>query len=368
MIKCIVTIIRRVTSESDGDRKDHKMHYILLDLEWNQAYQQKSIAVQKRLCCRLRGEVIQIGAVMLDEDLDICGSYSRIVKPKFFKKMQRHVERLTGITQFRIDNGIPLPEAIERFHSWCGDEFVFITWGPDDIPMLEDNLRAHGIEAPWLSRSYDLQIIFNRQTDGEVRQRSLEYAMGMFDIHPNLPAHDALNDAYFTALVAQKLDLKRGIEEYDDTQGRFLLAKMIGDADGGKVGFDSVDALLSSREVKCLNCPKCGGHLEVSGKMLHTKGHHYTELRRCEEHGEMFVKLRFMRNFDETWRAKMVVTQADDESRARYERLLGKTTTKKRSRPRRRRKSTTNGAQNSATREQAAAEGNALVKEESTAE
>ena len=39
------------------------MYYITLDLEWNQAYAEKALAVQRRLCSRLRGEVIQIGAV-----------------------------------------------------------------------------------------------------------------------------------------------------------------------------------------------------------------------------------------------------------------------------------------------------------------
>ena len=62
------------------------MYYITLDLEWNQAYAQKALAVQKQLKCRLRGEVIQIGAVKLDKHLMPCGSYQVIVKPKYFKK------------------------------------------------------------------------------------------------------------------------------------------------------------------------------------------------------------------------------------------------------------------------------------------
>ena len=36
------------------------MYYITLDLEWNQAYAQKALAVQRQLSARLRGEVIQI--------------------------------------------------------------------------------------------------------------------------------------------------------------------------------------------------------------------------------------------------------------------------------------------------------------------
>ena len=151
------------------------MNYISLDLEWNQAYAQKALAVQKRLECRLRGEVIQIGAVKLDEHLNIIGSYRITVKPKFFKVIQRYVMRLTGIDQNMLDHGTPLPEAIERFRRWCGEDFAFLTWGPDDIPMLEDNLRAHRLDGTWLRRVYDLQLIFNRQTDGGKNQRSLEY-------------------------------------------------------------------------------------------------------------------------------------------------------------------------------------------------
>ena len=75
------------------------MYYITLDLEWNQAYAQKALAVQKRLSCRLRGEVIQIGAVKMDSKMNICGSYQIIVKPQYFKKLHRHVSELTGISQ-----------------------------------------------------------------------------------------------------------------------------------------------------------------------------------------------------------------------------------------------------------------------------
>ena len=75
------------------------MYYITLDLEWNQAYAQKALAVQRQLSCRLRGEVIQIGAVKLDKNMNVCGSYQIIVKPKYFKKLHRHVSELTGTLQ-----------------------------------------------------------------------------------------------------------------------------------------------------------------------------------------------------------------------------------------------------------------------------
>ena len=128
------------------------MYYITLDLEWNQAYAQKALAVQRQLACRLRGEVIQIGAVKLDENMNICGSYQIIVKPKYFKKIHRHVSELTGITQDRMDLGVSLPEAAESFRKWCGNDFVFLTWGPDDIPMLKENFNVHKLESSWLDK------------------------------------------------------------------------------------------------------------------------------------------------------------------------------------------------------------------------
>ena len=252
------------------------MFYITLDLEWNQAYAQKALAVQRQLSSRLRGEVIQIGAVKLDKNLRICGSYQIIVKPKYFKKLHKHVSELTGITQEQMDVGTPLTVAAESFKKWCGNDFAFLTWGPDDIPMLKENLNAHGIRSEWLDRVYDLQIIFNKQTDGGTKQRSLEYAMDYFELPQNLPAHDALNDAYFTSLVAQKLDVIKGVREYDSQRGENLDEFIIGDADAGDDGYVTISELLEDEKITAPICPICKRPLEPKGKALHSKGQKYT--------------------------------------------------------------------------------------------
>ncbi len=315
------------------------MYYISLDLEWNQAYAEQALAVQKRLGARLRGEVIQIGAVKLDLDGRICGSYSIIVKPKFFKKIHRHVRTLTGITQAMMDGGVPLDEAADRFRRWCGEDFAFLTWGPDDIPMLSDNLRVLGKDTAWLERVYDLQPIFNAQTDGENRQRSLEYAMEHFGIVQTLPAHDALNDAYFTALVAAKLDLREGIAHYIPRHGQFLEEAEIGCADAGDVGFDSIEEALDHPDVKTPKCPLCGKHFEAAGNILHSRGQRYTRLMHCAEHGDFMVNVRLQHNFNETLRVRKTVNPADEESVAVYHRKLAEAEEQKKARtPRRRRR------------------------------
>ena len=315
------------------------MHYITLDLEWNQAYAQKALAVQRQLSLRLRGEVIQIGAVKLDERMNVCGSYQIIVKPKYFKKLHRHVSELTGITQEQIDLGTPLPEAAERFRKWCGKDYAFLTWGPDDIPMLKENLTVHSLESSWTERVFDLQRIFNTRTDGLSKQRSLEYAMEYFEIPQNLPAHDALNDAYFTALVAQRLDVPDAIKTYSDKNGDYLEESVMGDADAGDDGYVTIEELLDDQTVKAPTCPLCRSALEAKDRPLHSKGQRYTYLYACPQHGEMLLTLRLHRNFNDTWRAKRTLKNADEESVAAYREGLEKNNVKRRIARRRKPKS-----------------------------
>ena len=314
------------------------MYYITLDLEWNQAYAEKALAVQKRLSRRLRGEVIQIGAVKLDKNMNPCGSYQVIVKPKYFKKLHKHVSVLTGITQEQIDLGSPLPEAAERFRKWCGKDFVFLTWGPDDIPMLKENFRVHDLPSSWLDATYDLQMIFNRQTDDGTKQRSLEYAMDYFEIPQTLPAHDALNDAYFTALVAAKLDVADGIRRYNEQRGSLLVEKVIGDADAGDDGYVTIKEMLDDEIVKNPVCPICKKPLTLQLTELHSKGQRYSYLYSCKNEGDILFSLKLHRNFNETWRAKLTMELADEEKIVEFKKALERTNVKrkaKRRKPRR---------------------------------
>lgn len=298
------------------------MYYITLDLEWNQAYAQKALAVQRQLEARLRGEVIQIGAVKLDKNLRPCGSYQIIVKPKYFKKLHRHVSALTGITQEKMDKGTPLTEAAERFRRFCGKDFAFLTWGPDDIPMLKENFHVNDIPSDWLDKSYDLQRIFARELGEQSKQRSLEYAMEYFEIPQTLPAHDALNDAYFTALVAARLNVEDGIKNYNSHRGELLLEDVVGDADAGDDGYVTVNELIEDESVSKPKCPICKSELSQLSRLLHSKGQRYSSLFECREHGAMLLSLRLHRNFNETWRAKRTLTLANEEKINEFNRSL----------------------------------------------
>ena len=114
------------------------MNYIVMDLEWNQAISQKFVKTKP---VYLSGEIIEIGAVKVDEEFNIIDSYKQYVKPNFYKKMHWSVLKLTKITENDLKDGMEFYRAIENFKSWCGENPLFITWGPDDVPMFKNNLR-----------------------------------------------------------------------------------------------------------------------------------------------------------------------------------------------------------------------------------
>jgi len=60
------------------------MNYVVIDLEWNQAMSSNS-AVFNKLPIRLRGEIIEIGAVKLDENMKPGEEFTVDVKPVYFK-------------------------------------------------------------------------------------------------------------------------------------------------------------------------------------------------------------------------------------------------------------------------------------------
>ena len=191
------------------------MNYIVLDMEWNQPWP-GSPSAKKVLPVQIRGEIIQIGAVRVTEDQQVTDEFQVMIKPKYYRRLNRRVSKLTGIKESQLrEEGVAFPEAMEQFRQWCGQDIIFLTWGFDDITILRENLRLYQLDEGWTERWYNAQMIFNAQTDASNAQKALKTAMEIFGIEATRPAHDALGDAYHTALICARLDLQRGAMEYD---------------------------------------------------------------------------------------------------------------------------------------------------------
>ena len=221
-----------------------------------------------------------------------------------------------------------MDEAMERFRAWCGEDVIFLTWGFDDITILRENLQLYGIEESWVSRWYNAQMIFNAQTDGSTAQKALKTAMEIFGIEATRPAHDALGDAYHTALICAKLDLKKGTQEYGEALKNhvngFHGAELPGCIDR-KVFYDYADkrAALAAMSGKENLCPNCGRQM-LGARWFAQPGHRYMDMATCPKHGKFLIRVRLSAQPDGTVRVSRLTYEGTSEAAETYARRVEK--------------------------------------------
>lgn len=96
------------------------MNFVIFDLEWNNAYNYKAQTGMN--------EIIEIGAVMLDERLQIVDTFKQLILPKVSKRLTGRFKDLTHITPDEVkQNGIPFEEAFRDFAplEWGGQLCVY---------------------------------------------------------------------------------------------------------------------------------------------------------------------------------------------------------------------------------------------------
>ncbi len=128
------------------------MFYVIFDLEWNNAYNYK---LKKGM-----NEIIEIGAIKLDEKLNIVDTFKQLIKPKLSNKLSSRFKNLTHISMDEInDSGIAFENAIEDFARWSGGEnSVFLSWSNSDLYVLIDNFKKFiGVSSKILSIIYQKQ-------------------------------------------------------------------------------------------------------------------------------------------------------------------------------------------------------------------
>ena len=304
------------------------MDYIVLDMEWNQPWP-GSPSSKKVLPVQIRGEIIQIGAVRLSEDGTLGDEFNILISLKYYRRLNRRISKLTGIKEARLKaEGIPFPLAMEKFRRWCGENVTFLTWGFDDIGILQENLKLYGLTDSWTQKWYNVQMIFNAQTDGSTSQKALKTAMEVFGIEATRPAHDALGDAFHTAQICAKLDLRRGIAEYgkalQEHENGFHGAEPPG-CIGRKVfhGYADKYAALTAMNTEENLCPICGRQM-LGSRWFAQPSHRYMDLVTCPDHGKFLIRVRLSDQPDGTVRVSRLTYEATSEAAQSYARRAEK--------------------------------------------
>ena len=176
------------------------MKYIIIDLEWNGATTRSGYF----------NEIIEIGAVALDEQMNYAGDFQTLVSPRQTKKIRGRIKDLTHITNDDLKNAEGFITVFKKLKAWIGTgDNCMLAWGNSDISVLHESLRWYNmIDEIYIIRNYcDAQqlcqyaagIPLNKQVGLAAFAELAEVEIGEDQLHR------ALNDSRLTAKCFAKL-------------------------------------------------------------------------------------------------------------------------------------------------------------------
>ena len=281
------------------------MNYIIVDFEWNQPLSEKTTIMDP---IRFDSEIIEIGAVKLNEKLERIDEFQSFVKPHFYPVMHGGVSRLTKIRSQTLDKAPTFSETYQVFSDWCGDEFCFCTWGPNDIPALIDNMIMHQIEVPSAVYWCDLQKIFGNEIMRDSKQWSLTAAVELLKL-PKERAHDALNDARNTFTICTRVDLLSYCDYYGNCSVNYELDRLNGLISGRE--YNNAERAQQDSDMISMICPYCGEKVVISDWAHQTK-RAILGYGRCSEGDEFLARYQKKRwGESNTLVSRMVYVMSD---------------------------------------------------------
>ena len=183
------------------------MVHIVVDLEMNaipNRYQ------KERLYAKM--EIIQIGAIALNETYQEMDSYATYVKPQYDDKVEDFYTHLTGITTQMIGQAPCFKDAIHAFFLWIehfDGEIEMVSWSMSDRQQIvqEACLKEYAFdtfETYVLDQWTDLQLEFDGLAFMDHRT-SLADACQVAGLSLEGKLHNGLDDARNTAHLLQIL-------------------------------------------------------------------------------------------------------------------------------------------------------------------
>ena len=156
-------------------------------------------------------EIIQIGAVMMDEGYEITDEFSTYVCPQY-GRIDHFIQELTGIGDKEIMEAPSLEEALDHMISWLsGYEVMFYSWSRTDYVQITREIQTKGMDEEKLAVLLDKEHWVDYQQTagkrfGKPWRMSLEDALMFAEVEPEGKQHDGLVDAKNTARLIAKME------------------------------------------------------------------------------------------------------------------------------------------------------------------
>lgn len=299
------------------------MNYIVLDLEWNQCPYGKYREDKK-----LPFEIIEIGAVRLDEQYRKLGEFHEIIRPVVYKKLHHCTRSVIHMTEEDFKGKRTFPEVFSDFLIWCGEDPVFCTWGPGDLAELQRNVAWH-IKKQHLPESWpfpfpfffrDIQKIFSYVYEDHRQRRSLKWAVEFLNIPQDEEFHDAFSDAVYTARVMSRLP-RETVEEYTSID-TYITPKNRREEIYVNYGtyrkfisrpFADRNDVMKDHIVISTCCPECGRRLRRKIRWFSENGKNFLSVAVCPDHGLIKGKIRIRQNSGENWFAVKTIRPITEE-------------------------------------------------------
>lgn len=313
------------------------MNYIVFDLEWNQ-----SPSGKKYTNIKIPFEIIEIGAVKLNEERQVIDSFQCLIKPQVYNWIHENIHEVIHMNYRDLRNGKPFSQAVKEFFAWCGDDAVFFTWGDQDLTELQRNMKYYDLLSllPGPVKYYDLQKLASSYFNESPFRRALEYMVDKLEIEKNKDFHRALTDAVYTAEILKRMDMEYVFVNYSmdvfqnpkTKKEELFLSYPTYDKYISRE-FESREAVMKDREVTSTRCPIC--HLAAKRKLrwFINNSKIYYSISACAEHGYIEGKIRIRKTEEAKYYAikylKCVELKEAEELRKKRESIRQKRQTKK---------------------------------------
>ena len=178
--------------------------YVVIDLEMCKV--PKAMRTSKY---QWSSETIQIGAVLVDENLQIIDEFNTYVSPQF-GFIDDYIKRLTGITNADVKNAVDMKSAMSSLLEWAPENAKYVSWSESDMNQIKRELHEKNIELENMDEIIenwiDCQKTFSAKMHEEGKNYSLKEALIAADIDFDENIHDGLVDARNTAELFIKME------------------------------------------------------------------------------------------------------------------------------------------------------------------
>jgi inhibitor of KinA sporulation pathway (predicted exonuclease) len=271
------------------------MNYIVFDLEWNIAGRANKVDPEDAKAMPF--EIIEIGAVKLDDTFEVISRFSVTIRPRLYPILSGHVAAVTKRMQQSLRYGLLFPDAARDFLQWCGSDYLFCTWSESDTSVLKQNLAFYGIPDRLEAKCLDVQYLFDQVVEQADVQRSIEYAVDFLRLNKSKPFHQAVQDAWYTGRILQSI-AQQAVSETDSDSLSFDVVDYAYDPNLNRSYQQtlepqpSAEAVLHTLRKQKLTCPACGAELARINDWQ-KQGSKVVADFICPVHGSVTGKTRF---------------------------------------------------------------------------